>query len=121
MRHLGARAFAPAPAAEPGLLFYIRVDSVAETIDAVVSNGGEIVQAIGADAPEITARFPRPVRQCDRSLPATYVAEHQEPPTSRSRSMEKNCSAPHKKTPQMNSDGIALSPDGNVNACRFPQ
>lgn len=106
-----------APAAEPGLLSYI----MAETIGAVVSNGGEIVQAIGADAPGISAGFPRPVRQCDRFLPATYVTEHEEPPTSRSRSMEKNCSAPDKKTPQMNSEGIALSPDGSVNACRFPQ
>jgi len=44
-------------AAKPGLLFYIMVDSVAATLDAVVANGGEIVQPIGADAPEITARF----------------------------------------------------------------
>ena len=44
----------------PGLLVYVMVDSVAETIDAVVANGGEIVQPIGADAPEITARFRDP-------------------------------------------------------------
>jgi uncharacterized protein len=44
------------PAAEPGLLLYIMVDSVASTADAVIANGGEIVQPIGADAPEITAR-----------------------------------------------------------------
>jgi predicted enzyme related to lactoylglutathione lyase len=48
------------PAAEPGLLFYIMVDSVAATVDTVVANGGEIVQPIGADAPEITARFRDP-------------------------------------------------------------
>lgn len=48
------------PGAQPGLLFYIMVDSVAATVDAVVANGGEIVQAIGADAPEITARFRDP-------------------------------------------------------------
>ena len=36
------------------------VDSVAATIDAVVVHGGEIVQPIGADAPEITARFRDP-------------------------------------------------------------
>jgi uncharacterized protein len=48
------------PAAKPGLLFYIMVDSVAATVDAVVANGGEIVQPIGADAPEITARFEDP-------------------------------------------------------------
>jgi len=49
-----------APAAEPGLLLYIMVDSVAETIRVVVTNGGEIVQSIGADAPEISARFRDP-------------------------------------------------------------
>ncbi len=48
------------PAAQPGLLFYIMVDSVAATVDTVVANGGEIVQQIGADAPEITARFRDP-------------------------------------------------------------
>jgi uncharacterized protein len=49
------------PAArDPGLLLYIMVDSVAATIDAIVATGGEIVQPIGADAPEITARFNDP-------------------------------------------------------------
>lgn len=48
------------PAAEPGLLFYIMVDSVAETVAAVIANRGEIVQPIGVDAPEITARFRDP-------------------------------------------------------------
>jgi len=47
-------------ASKPGLLFYIMVDSVAKTIDAVVASGGELVQPIGADAPEITARFRDP-------------------------------------------------------------
>jgi predicted enzyme related to lactoylglutathione lyase len=46
---------------EPGLLLYIMVDSVAATIDAVIAHGGEIVQPIGVDAPEITARFCDPV------------------------------------------------------------
>ncbi len=45
------------PAAEPGLLVYIMVDSVAKTMDDIVANGGKIVQPIGADAPQITARF----------------------------------------------------------------
>ncbi len=45
------------PAEKPGLLFYIMVDSVAKTVDALTAAGGEIVQPIGADAPEITARF----------------------------------------------------------------
>src|SRR5438132_4321348 len=52
---LGRRA-----ATEPGLLIYIMVDSVAATVDAVIANGGKIVQPIGVDAPEITARFSDP-------------------------------------------------------------
>jgi predicted enzyme related to lactoylglutathione lyase len=44
----------------PGLLVYIMVDDVAATAGAVVANGGEIVQPIGADAPEVTARFRDP-------------------------------------------------------------
>ena len=48
------------PGAKPGLLFYVMVDSVAATVDAIVAHGGEIVQPIGADAPEITARFRDP-------------------------------------------------------------
>jgi predicted enzyme related to lactoylglutathione lyase len=42
------------------MLLYIMVDSVASTIDAVIANVGEIVQPIGADAPEVTARFRDP-------------------------------------------------------------
>jgi uncharacterized protein len=48
------------PASQPGLLVYIMVDNAAAILDAVVANGGEIVQPIGADAPEITARFRDP-------------------------------------------------------------
>jgi uncharacterized protein len=48
------------PSTKPGMLLYIMVDSVAATIDAVVAHGGEIVQPIGVDAPEITARFRDP-------------------------------------------------------------
>jgi predicted enzyme related to lactoylglutathione lyase len=49
------------PAArEPGLLLYIMVDSAAESVAAVVAHGGEIVQPIGVDAPEVTARFRDP-------------------------------------------------------------
>jgi hypothetical protein len=48
------------PSGAPGLLIYVMVDSVAATIDSIVANGGEIVQPIGADAPEITARFRDP-------------------------------------------------------------
>jgi predicted enzyme related to lactoylglutathione lyase len=49
----------PASAA-PGLLLYIMVDSVAATVDAVIAHGGELVQPIGADVPELTARFRDP-------------------------------------------------------------
>jgi uncharacterized protein len=45
---------------EVGLLIYIMVYSVAETIEAIAANGGTIVQSIGRDAPEITARFTDP-------------------------------------------------------------
>ena len=48
----------PSPA--PGLLIYVMVDSVTATVAAVLAHGGEIVQPIGADAPEITARFRDP-------------------------------------------------------------
>lgn len=48
------------PASAPGLLIYVMVDSVAAAVDLVVANGGEIVQPIGVDAPEITARFRDP-------------------------------------------------------------
>jgi predicted enzyme related to lactoylglutathione lyase len=46
--------------AQPGLLIYIMVDSVAATVAAVLAHGGQLVQPIGADAPEITARFSDP-------------------------------------------------------------
>ena len=64
---------------EPGLLVYIMVDSVAATVDAVIAHGGELVQPIGADAPEITARFRDPGRN--------VIGLYQEP--SRSPSSEK--------------------------------
>jgi len=48
------------PSPTPGLLIYIMVDNVNATIDTITANGGEIVQPVGADAPEITARFRDP-------------------------------------------------------------
>ncbi len=45
---------------EPGLLLYIMVDSVAAAVNAVIAHGGVLVQPIGVDAPEITARFRDP-------------------------------------------------------------
>jgi predicted enzyme related to lactoylglutathione lyase len=44
----------------PGFVMYIMVGSVAAAVKAVVAQGGKIVQPIGADAPEITARFSDP-------------------------------------------------------------
>jgi predicted enzyme related to lactoylglutathione lyase len=48
------------PMTEVGLLFYIMVDSVEQTIEMILTNGGKLVQPIGMDAPEITARFSDP-------------------------------------------------------------
>ena len=48
------------PSTTPGVLVHIMVDSVASTLAAAVQHGGGIVQAIGADLPEITARFRDP-------------------------------------------------------------
>jgi predicted enzyme related to lactoylglutathione lyase len=53
----GSWVLGRSPAQEPGLLIYVMVDSVAATVDAVIANGCRIVQPIGVDAPEITARF----------------------------------------------------------------
>jgi uncharacterized protein len=48
------------PADRPGLMVYIMVDDAAAACERVVAAGGEIVQPIGVDAPEITARFRDP-------------------------------------------------------------
>ena len=48
------------PSGEPGLLLYIMVDDMTASLAAVRAAGGEIVQEVGADAPEITARFRDP-------------------------------------------------------------
>ena len=48
------------PMSEVGLLLYIMVGDAKATVDAVRAAGGEIVQPLGADAPEITARFRDP-------------------------------------------------------------
>jgi hypothetical protein len=50
------RPFSP----DPGLLLYIMVDSVSATAEAVLAYGGRIVQPVGVDAPEVTARFADP-------------------------------------------------------------
>lgn len=48
------------PASAPGLMLYVMVDDAEATVEAIEAHGGEIVQAIGGDAPEITARFRDP-------------------------------------------------------------
>lgn len=45
------------PTTEAGILVYIMVDNAAETIDKIRARGCKIVQEIGGDYPEITARF----------------------------------------------------------------
>jgi hypothetical protein len=48
------------PSTTPSLMIHIMVDDMAATIAAITSNGCEITQPVGADAPEITARFRDP-------------------------------------------------------------
>jgi predicted enzyme related to lactoylglutathione lyase len=48
------------PATTPGFLIHIMVDNARATIDAVIAHGGQLVQPLGADAPEITARIRDP-------------------------------------------------------------
>jgi predicted enzyme related to lactoylglutathione lyase len=47
-------------AAAPGLLIYVMVDSVVSILETIVAQGGQVVQSVGMDAPEITARFRDP-------------------------------------------------------------
>ena len=44
----------------PGLIIHIMVDDMSRTLALIVKNGCEIVQPVGADLPEITARFRDP-------------------------------------------------------------
>src|SRR6476646_8255534 len=48
------------PHPSTGLMMYIMVDDAVKTVEANVAAGGTIVQEIGKDAPEITARFADP-------------------------------------------------------------
>ena len=48
------------PTTETGLLIYIMVDNVSSILKSIVSHGGKVVQPVGMDAPEITARFSDP-------------------------------------------------------------
>ena len=71
----GAWVIGRPPAARPGLVFYIMVDDMTAAVAAVVAHGGEIVQPVGVDAPEITARFRDPA--------GNVIGLYQEPPSSR--------------------------------------
>lgn len=46
--------------ATPGLLLYVMMDDVEAALATVVAHGGTIVQPVGMDAPEITARVADP-------------------------------------------------------------
>jgi hypothetical protein len=48
------------PGVTPGLMVHIMVDSITATIDLIIANGCDIVQPVGAELPEITARFRDP-------------------------------------------------------------
>jgi predicted enzyme related to lactoylglutathione lyase len=56
----GAFVLGRSASGTPGILFYVMVESVAATCKTVEAQGGKIVQPIGADAPEITARIRDP-------------------------------------------------------------
>jgi predicted enzyme related to lactoylglutathione lyase len=42
---------------EIGMLVYIMVDNIEDTIKLIIEKGGKIVQPVGMELPEITARF----------------------------------------------------------------
>ena len=48
------------PANDQRLLVYIMVNNMEVTLGAILKNGGKITQPVGADHPEITARFSDP-------------------------------------------------------------
>src|SRR6185369_16189698 len=45
------------PMSEVGLLIYIMVDDINAIMEKVIASGGKIIQPVGMDAPELTARF----------------------------------------------------------------
>ena len=47
-------------ASDASMIIYIMVMNIEETIAKIEANGGTITQPVGADAPEITARFRDP-------------------------------------------------------------
>ena len=71
----GAFVLRRPPAAVPGLLLYVMVDNARTAVESVIAHGGEIVRPLGADAPEITARF--------RDPGGNIIGLYQEPGSSR--------------------------------------
>ena len=65
------------PSGTPGILIYVMLDSVSATIDAVLAAGGELVQPIGKDLGEITARV--------RDPGGNVIGLYQEPDRSRAK------------------------------------
>ena len=47
-------------ATSPGFMIYVMVDSVEDAVKSAVAAGAKLVQPIGVDAPEITARVSDP-------------------------------------------------------------
>lgn len=58
--------------ASPGVLIYVKVDDVSAAADQAEALGATIVQPVGADAPELTARF--------RDPSGNVLGLYQEPP-----------------------------------------
>ncbi len=48
------------PAAEPGIVISIMVANMDSTLAKIVEEGGKVVQPVGADLPQVTARFSDP-------------------------------------------------------------
>ena len=48
------------PESNPSLTVWIMVDDAVATLQSIAANGGKVVQAIGPDLPEITAKFSDP-------------------------------------------------------------
>lgn len=45
---------------DPGIIVSIMVDNAADTVSAIIENGGNIVRELGFQAPETTAHFSDP-------------------------------------------------------------
>ena len=48
------------PSTEIGMLLHIMVEDIEASMKAVIKHGGKIIQPVGMEAPEITAKFSDP-------------------------------------------------------------